>query len=71
MNNQYRPGRSGDSRILAELTDTASGGVVEYLFHDLIPGMSPVEVVARNFELDRYPHTFNSAVVAVDNKEKP
>lgn len=44
----------------------ASDGVVEYLFHDLIPGMSPVEIVAQNFEQVQYSQTFNSAIVAVD-----
>ena len=66
MDIQYRPGKIDDCKKLAELTDMASDGVVEYLFHDLIPGMSPVEIVARNFEQDQYPHTFNSAIVAVD-----
>ena len=66
MDIQYRTGRFDDCKILAELTNMASDGVVKYLFHDLIPGMSPVEIVARNFEQDHYPHTFNCAMVAVD-----
>ncbi len=41
-------------------------GVVEYLFHDLVPGMSPVQVVAHNLENDNYPHSYKSADVAVE-----
>lgn len=63
---KYRPGEKGDSGKIAELISIASGGTVEYLFHDLIPGMSPVQVVARNLENDHYPHSYRSATVAVD-----
>jgi hypothetical protein len=38
----YRPAEKEDSAKLAELINIASDGVVEYLFHDLIPGMTPV-----------------------------
>jgi hypothetical protein len=48
----YRPADKEDSARLAELINMASDGVVEYLFHDLIPGMTPVQVVAHNLEND-------------------
>ncbi len=60
----YREGRKEDSLRIAQLDDIASGGAIEYLFHDLIPGMSPVEIVASNLENDRYPHSYRSAIVA-------
>lgn len=62
----YRTGRRDDSKKLAELIDIASDGVVEYLFHDLFQGLSPLEVVAQNLAQDNYPYTFNNAIVAVD-----
>lgn len=60
----YRPGRKPDCRRLAELNSIASGGAIEFLFHDLIPGMTPVEIVASQLEQDHYPHTFRSVIVA-------
>lgn len=62
----YRPGEKEDSGKIAELISIASGGTVEYLFRDLIPGMSPVQVVAQNLENDDYPHSYKSATVAVE-----
>ncbi len=66
MGIQYRSGKKEDSGKIAELINIASDGVVEYLFQDLVPGMSPVQVVAHNLENDNYPHSYKSAVVASD-----
>jgi ribosomal protein S18 acetylase RimI-like enzyme len=64
----YRTGRKGDSLRLAELLDIASGGVMEYLFHDLIPGLTPLQIVAHNLESDNYRHSYKSAIVAEHDK---
>jgi len=64
MEIQYRQGRKEDCFEIADLISTASGGVVEFLFHDLIPGMSPVQMVAQNLERDHPPHTYRNAIVA-------
>ena len=66
MTISYRSGIKEDSREIAELINIASDGVVEYLFHDLVRGMSPVQIVAHNLENDSFPHSYKSAVVAVD-----
>jgi len=66
MGIKYKPGKKEDSGKIAELINIASDGVVEFLFHDLVPGMSPVQVVAHNLENDNYPYSYKSAVVAVD-----
>ena len=60
----YRSGRKADCRRLADLDNIASGGAIEFLFHDLIPGKTPVDIVASQFERDRYPYTFRSVIVA-------
>lgn len=60
----FRKGRVEDCYRIAELDDMASGGAIDYLFHDLIPGLTPVQVVAKNFERDDYPYTYRSAIVA-------
>ena len=69
MEIKYRVGIKEDSSKIAELIDIASDGVVEYLFHELVPGMTPVQVVARNLQNENYPHTYSSAIVATDNDE--
>jgi ribosomal protein S18 acetylase RimI-like enzyme len=69
MTFKYRPAEKEDSAKLAELINIASDGVVEYLFHDLVPGMTPVQVVAYNLEKDNYPHSYRSAVVAAEETD--
>lgn len=69
MEIKYRVGIKEDSSKIAELINTASDGVVEYLFHELVPGLTPVQVVAHNLQNDNYPHTYSSAIVATDNDE--
>ncbi len=64
MKINYRKGKKKDSHRLAELMDMASGGAVEFLLHDLVPGLSHVEIVAANLEKDSYPHSFRNAIVA-------
>lgn len=60
----YRPGRKVDCRRLAELDNIASSGAIEFLFHDLVPGLTPIDIVASELEQDRYPYTFRSVIVA-------
>jgi hypothetical protein len=49
--------------------DIASDGVMEYLFHSLVPGMTPVQVIAHNHENDNFPHSYKSAIVATDKSD--
>jgi ribosomal protein S18 acetylase RimI-like enzyme len=69
MKIKYRPAEKEDCVKLAELINIASDGVVEYLFHNLVPGMTSVQVVAHNLENDNYPHSYKSAVVAVEETD--
>lgn len=66
---QYRPGEIEDCAKIAELINIASDGVVEYLFHDLVPGMTSVSIVAHNHEKDNYPHSYKSTIVATDKND--
>ena len=66
---KFRPSKKKDSSILAELINIASEGTVEYLFHDLIPESTPVQVVSYNLENDHFPHSYKSAIVALDEEE--
>ena len=69
MEIKYRPGQKKDCTKLVELVNIASDGVVEYLFHGLVPGMTPVKVMAHNYKSDNYPHTYKSAIVATDKND--
>jgi ribosomal protein S18 acetylase RimI-like enzyme len=69
MKLKYRPAEKADSEKLAELITIASDGVVDFLFHDLVPGMTPVQVIAHNLENDYYPHSYRSAVVAAEETD--
>lgn len=60
----YRSGKKSDSSSLAELINIASDGTLEYLFRDLIPDLTPVQIIANNLAADNYPHSYKSAIVA-------
>jgi len=69
MNVSYREGKKGDCYRIAELDYIASDGAVEYLFHDLIPGLSALQLLSNGLEQDEYPHTFRSCIVAESRQE--
>ena len=69
MTLKYRDAAKEDCAKLAEFINIASDGVVEYLFHELVPGMTPVQLVAHNLENDNYPHSHRSAVVAAEKTD--
>ncbi len=60
----YREGKKEDSLRIAELDNIASDGAIDFLFHDLIPDMTPVQIVASNLEKGSYPYSFRSVIVA-------
>jgi len=69
MSYEYGPAEIKDCAALAELINLASDGVVEYLFRDLVPGMTPVQLIAHNLENINTPHCYKSAIVARDGDE--
>ena len=69
MNVIYRVARKEDSYRIAELDYVASGGASEYLFHDLVPDLTPIQVIASGLESDFYPHSFRNVIVAESNDE--
>jgi ribosomal protein S18 acetylase RimI-like enzyme len=68
MKVNYREGKKEDSLRIAELDNIASDGAIEFLFHDLIPNMTPVQIVASNLESDSYPHSYRSVIVAENDE---
>jgi len=64
----YRNGIQDDCTVLAKLVDIASEGVIKYLFHDLIPDMTPVQIVAHNLCTENSHYSYKSAIVAEYNQ---
>lgn len=69
MNVDYRQGKKDDCQQIAELDYIASDGTIEYLFHDLVPGLSAVQLLSNGLEQDVYPHTFRSCIVAESDQK--
>lgn len=66
MDISYRTGQKEDCPKLAEFVYIASDGVVEFLFHDLIEGASPVQMVAHNLAKDTGYYTYINTIIAQD-----
>ncbi len=64
MEISYRKGRKEDCAVLAEFINMASGGVIEYLLHDLIPDMKPVQMVAHSLSADDSYYSYRNAIIA-------
>lgn len=64
----YRNGRKEDCAVLAKFVNIASGGVIEFLFHDLVPDMEPVQMVAHNLSTEDSYYSFKNAIVAEYNQ---
>ncbi|BBM00119.1 GNAT family N-acetyltransferase [Microbulbifer sp. GL-2] len=69
MNVNYRQGKKEDSYRIAELDYKASDGALEYLFHELVPNTSSVQILSDGLEQDIYPHTFRSCIVAESDQK--
>jgi ribosomal protein S18 acetylase RimI-like enzyme len=64
MDITYRNARKTDCLQMAEMITLASGGVVEFLFHNLMPELTPVQIVSHNMENSQGSHTYKNAIVA-------
>lgn len=60
----YRPARPEDSRTIAHLICEAGGGLYEFLFSDLIPFVSALDIVAAGVEADGSPLSYANCRVA-------
>ncbi len=67
MTISYGIAKKSECSVLAELINTASAGVLEYLMRDLVPGMTPVQLEAANLARDKYPYTYRNVRVARDD----
>lgn len=63
---EFRTARPEEALHLAGIISSASGGIVEYLFHDLMPGLTPVELLSKAI-LDRESvYCYENILVASD-----
>ncbi|GMA97887.1 GNAT family N-acetyltransferase [Pelosinus sp. IPA-1] len=60
----YRTGREEDSLKIAEGIDRASGGIVEFLFHDLLDQYTPTQVMAKSIKEKQGTDSYENAIVA-------
>ena len=69
MEVSFRTGRKEDCTVLAEFVSIASEGIVEFMFYDLISGLTPIQMIAYGLESDKDPRTYKNAIVAeIDEK---
>jgi GNAT superfamily N-acetyltransferase len=60
----YRDGRNEDCAALAEFVSIAAGGVIDFLYHELIPGMTPLEIERKVLENVDMPRSYKNSIVA-------
>ncbi|HOD15255.1 MAG TPA: GNAT family N-acetyltransferase [Spirochaetota bacterium] len=60
----YRDACPEDCPAIAGLDRIAAGGVLDFLYRDLVPGMSPVELAAEILSHDDESYSFRNARVA-------
>jgi ribosomal protein S18 acetylase RimI-like enzyme len=61
----YRNGKKEESLRIAELIDIAAGGTLNYLFHDLVPNMTPVQLIAQGLATENPAHSYTNTIVAI------
>lgn len=60
----YRTGKQEDSLKIAEGIDRASGGIVEFLFHDLLGQYTTAQVMAKSIQEKQGSDSYENAIVA-------
>jgi len=64
MDIAYRNGRKEDCAALAEFVSIAAGGIIDFLYHELIPGMTPLEIECKSLENVEFPRSYKNSIVA-------
>lgn len=65
----FRPATKADAPDLAYLHATASGGMIEIMYRDVVPGLSAVDLFAEIMARDIEPYSWLNCVVAEDGGE--
>ena len=67
MGIKYRDAQKKDCSKVAEYINSASAGVLDYLFKDTVPGMAVAQILAYNLENEKGYDSYKSVIVAEDN----
>ena len=67
MGIKYRDAQKKDCPKVAEYINSASAGVLDYLFKDTVPGMAVAQILAYNLENEKGYDSYKSVIVAEDN----
>lgn len=62
-----RKAKPKDAKIIADLVLLSSGGMVEFLLHDLIPRVSPLQMVEQKYAGEEMPFTYLCTWIAEIN----
>lgn len=69
MDVRFKAAQKGNCHEIAELIDIASGGLLDFLYHNLIPGKTPIQMVADVIKEETgYYNCANAIVAKVDNE---
>lgn len=63
----YRPAQKSEASDIARYMTMASGGIYEFLLHDLLPGITPVQMLAREIEDEKAVHSYRYTHVAISD----
>jgi ribosomal protein S18 acetylase RimI-like enzyme len=66
---RYERGAIEDVPWLAQLIDLASDGIIDHLYRDLIPGITPTQAVAFGLKNEDSPYSYKSAIVVRDRTD--
>ena len=64
LDRNYRNALKKDCPAIARLATLAGGGFVDFLYHDLIPDKTPVEILEKNLASPEGPYSWENAIVA-------
>ena len=69
MNIKYREAQKEDCPLLAEYIYYASDGVLEYLFKDIIPGMTVTQLLTHGLQDEKKYNSYKDVIVAEHNQK--
>lgn len=62
----YRPAKIEDADIIADLSIVAGGGIIEFLLTDVVPGISPKQILSAQIASEDPPFSYRYVTVAED-----
>ena len=65
----YRPGEKRDAPEISSYIELAAGGIIEFLYHDLVPDVTPVQMLAKQVEDEKICFSYSNTHVAVRDRK--